>query len=218
MRAILLLSVIGGLSDHFTNISIALFTGFLAAVAVLQWIALHRQAGHMRRGLSIAQSSAETAKLNTQAIINSERPWIITRVLLREVKVPTKDADSHSIVVKKFLTLTISNIGKSPGQIVSVFSGHKYTDCGEQLPDVPNYCAESGLEQPRILAPHERWNYENWPTASVSVVGKWYWRYGRVVYTNLLDSSRHETCFCYLYSEPLNEYIIGGPSDYTKYT
>ncbi len=218
MRAVLLLSVIAASSDHSINISLAVFTGVLAAVGVLQWIALHLQAGHLRRGLSIAQASAETAKLSAQAIINSERPWIITRVVLREVKVPTKDAASHSVVVKKFFTFTISNIGKTPAQIVSVFSGHKYTNCGEQLPDIPDYSAEFGLEQQRILAPHERWNYENWPTTTVSISGKWYWRYGRVVYRNVLDSSHHETSFCFLYSEPLNEFLLGGPSEYTKYT
>ncbi len=218
MRAVVLSSIIFAPLDYSVNLSLALFTGVLAVVGVLQWIALHRQAGHLRHGLNIAQKSAEAARLSAQAIINSERPWIITRVLLREVKVPTKGNDVHSVVAKKFLTFTISNIGKTPAQIVSVFSGHKYTDCGEQLPDLPDYSAEVSLEQQRILAPHERWNYENWPTATVSISGKWYWRYGRVVYRNVLDSSRHETCFCFLYSEPLNEFIVGGPSEYTKYT
>ena len=67
------------------NLFITLFTGVLAVVAILQFIAMHRQANYMRDGLDATKKSAEAAgkaaeaaKRNAEALVNSERAWVLT--------------------------------------------------------------------------------------------------------------------------------------------
>jgi hypothetical protein len=59
------------------------FTGALVLVAVLQFLAMHRQAGYMRRGLIVsirsaraAKRSADAAIRNTEALKNAERAHV----------------------------------------------------------------------------------------------------------------------------------------------
>src|SRR5690348_5307693 len=59
--------------DNLANWLVALFTGALAILATLQWLAMNRQAAYMRKGLHISIRQARTASRNALAAkLNAE--------------------------------------------------------------------------------------------------------------------------------------------------
>jgi len=173
----------------------------------------------VRRQANDTKTAAEAALLNAQALINSERAWIFCQW-------------------KRFGTmefaLSIKNFGRTPACIIDVVQKEEFVDLlpladSHTLPQVPDYGPETRLSVIRVLPPNEVWSSPEWHTSSsflpeqmleeIRTSRKRHFIYGVVRYRDLLQSSEiHETRFCYFYSPPIDEFILGGPSDYTKYT
>jgi hypothetical protein len=60
--------------------ALVLVTAVLAAVAFLQFLAMRRQESWMQRSVEVAETSAKAAKESADALIGSERAWIMVQV------------------------------------------------------------------------------------------------------------------------------------------
>ena len=100
-----------------------LFTGVLAAVAYLQWLAMREQGVHMRTGLALTQAAVntahESARIANQTLEhmrNEQRAWLTLF-----------DAEISELTVgtKAKCKITIKNTGPSPGAV----TGREFIFC-----------------------------------------------------------------------------------------
>jgi hypothetical protein len=146
---------------------ITVFTGVLAAVAVLQliamvlqYIAMYRQADYMRRGLRIAirsarsaQRAASAALLNARAVINAERPWMLIQINTNE-----SATDENGIHLHLGFSVSFRNYGKTPSEIVAFENDINALRDISDLPSPPEYKIEGmGMTHTRIVPPGELW-------------------------------------------------------------
>jgi hypothetical protein len=164
-----------------------------------------------------ASFAALAAKVNADAIINSERAWVFAKM--------KKQA-------KLSFTLEFTNHGKTPAEVIDIKQRETWTELmhpdKRELPVPPNYGLETKFVQPRIIVPGDFFIYDSTNLTSVlpeeiyaqlKTSRKRYFIYGRVQYRDLIDRTKmRETGFCYFWSPVLDEFIIGGPSEYTYYT
>jgi hypothetical protein len=183
------------------------------------------------------RKSAQAGLLSAQASINAERPWLMP-IMERRPAPHVTILDDRSQPPPRIedwdseFTFLIRNDGATPAHILSVVAYSQFTDNGKSLPDTPDYRTDEEFEQQRILSPKDPpLTLEPWTLPVLGeLVGRriadavlikrttWWWRYGRIRYRNVLDGSAHETRFCWLYVPDRDEFIVAGPTNYTKYT
>ena len=164
----------------------------------------------------VALAHAKTAELHAQAVIDAERPWIVPEI---------KRNPGGGV----YYDFWIRNFGRTPAQILSIRphedTSRKGSDGG--LPEEPDYGLPTVFQQSRILAPKKKWRYHKLtPIASDQRITEsiangslhlMYW--GIIEYRDVLRPDiPHETRFCFTYNRHLGEFVISGPSAYTKYT
>jgi hypothetical protein len=160
--------------------------------------------------------AAEAALRNSEAIITAERAQIVCKW--------KKDTDT-------LFSLGIYNCGRTPARLVDFKFFSKIKQTGEDLPDTPDYGLHTQFEQERILCAGDNWHPQDFlVTTDVRDIGDdWFkgihenqlrrWIYGRVQYRDVFKPEpMHETGFCFFYSPIRDEFIVGGPSEYTKFT
>lgn len=205
--------------------------GFLG-VGILIW-----QTVLTRRSANAARDAANAAKTSSEAIINSERPWLF-------IKITTSDTETDENGIVKHLGFSVSfqNYGKTPAEVV-FFDQHP--DCIKDPDDMrftPKYRLEGNvMVNTRMIPPGETWRDPGWSyfsPESFLLEDQWkdirgsrqrlvYW--GRLQYRDLIEQSKtihelkslgtiHETCFCYFWSPALNEFLVCGPWGYNKHT
>jgi hypothetical protein len=192
-------------------------TGFAALIALWTLTDIKKQTKNTaaavaatKIAIGIAQNSADAALLNAKAVINSERAWVFC----------------HWKKFAQGYMLFMQNHGRTPAEIIDFVQREVQADnlpMGEDsLPSNPDYGAPTHLIQTRILPPGDTWEPPEWYilTHNLPAPGKLsFFFYGVVRYRDVLPSSEvHETRFCYFWSPSLGRLIIGGPSEYTKYT
>lgn len=115
-------------------------TAILQVVGIGFQIAIFRkQTALMTGALAAAQSSAEAAKLNAQAIINSERPWLL--IVIKPVMGPMGGFNVH-----------VRNRGRTPAMITAAHIGCEAVKSISGLPNEPRYTSRN-LVQDRIVMP-----------------------------------------------------------------
>lgn len=118
---------------------IAIFTMCLAIIAFFQFVALIVQAKILCGTVTATKKTAKAAWLNAQAVINSERPWIVVTV---------EKADRYHFLFKA------TNVGRTPAKLISIHGEVLVVPQGEQLPEVLQYGPEKSLRiNPRIFPP-----------------------------------------------------------------
>lgn len=160
---------------------------------------METQAGHMESQIremqtqtAVAKTSAENALLNTKALINAERPWIVINV-----ESPTPNQ----------FNFIIENVGRTPAHVKSIWASWIPTRRGERL-EIPS---DDETEEPimgfssYLLPPTAsqiafRFNIEEmnqrggfFPTHELRF-------YGRILYSDILQSEGsplHETKWLY---------------------
>jgi hypothetical protein len=187
-------------------------------------------------GVEATRKSADAALLNAQAMINSERPWMLIEV---------KAGNSQGT-----FTVSFRNCGRTPAEVVS-FCQHlecRKRDNDFGLPASPDYWDEAQLfKYTRMVAPQGVWfnpndsyfvidqnvTTEQWRDITNSRQRAVYW--GRLRYRDMIEFPKtahqltteeavslprviHETCFCYWWSPALNDLPVGGPLAYNKNT
>lgn len=188
-----------------------LIVGLAGTIAALWTLSIIRgQSNHIRK-------TADAALLNAEAVISAERAWVFSKM--------EKLGREHFI-------LKVSNNGKTPAEIIDIKQQETWTDLTDiekrELPIPPNYGLDTRFVQPRIIVPGGSFIYDTTVLGQVLPEDvleefrrskKRYFIYGRIQYKDLIDRAKvRETGFCYFWSPLLDEFLIGGPSEYTYYT
>src|SRR6266567_524537 len=178
------------------------YAGVMLAISTLRKI--ERQTISIEEAVSNAAATAEAALLHAQALVRSERPWIMITVE------PSPDIEYSSNVVA-------TNRGKSPAKLIAAADRIVSVIDEADLPSRPEY--ESGqprlLPVPIILLPGECAEIKIFTPEDVKRfcaseeklkrVQDWEERlfvYGKVIYRNLIapdDQQVHETSWCCWY-------------------
>lgn len=171
------------------------------------------------------RKAAEAGLLNAQALINSERPWVLVKV-----------EPSKGIFGFDGFDIIAVNRGRTPAFIVSYTFDCLIVDEGESMPAEPEY----GKAKPvcAILLPDEPMRLDSVGGGTVAmycideekwqrVVGMDAWAYfvGRIVYRDLLspiDTPPHETDWAFSYVQGSGEDFhltpFTPPPGWTKHT
>jgi hypothetical protein len=110
-----------------TNLAIAISSIILARYAVVQ--------------AKASQRAADATKTSADALINSERAWIIVDI----GKLPPFDPDPNQVQILWILP-TIKNYGKTVARITRVAGILKLIPEGEKLPATPEYILGQGFD------------------------------------------------------------------------
>ena len=215
----------GHSSPHWWDVLIAWPEGITAWLLLLTLGAIVWQAWETRKSARGAKEAAQAALLNAQALINSERPWILVKV----------DASKGVLGFDGF-DITAINRGRTPASIVSYSSNCLIVDEGETMQVEPEYGKMKTVSE--ILLPGEPTHLDSVGSGTVAmycvseekwrrVVGMEAWAYfvGRIVYRDLLgpaDTPPHETqwAFCYVQGSGEDFHLtpFTPPPGWTKHT
>jgi hypothetical protein len=230
------------------NRRLALFTGLLVAVGVIQSFALFWQARVLRhhaelikessdetaRVAAAAQQTAEAVRKNSEALVNSERAWLtITKVQ------PPNDLGMQVMVgeiLTRYFVVEIVNCGKTIARVqYPIDVGSPGAPLKNFLSEEPYYVELESLRAPgvpehgRVLAPTESLtvNIPYMGVASSEQValaegrGARVYAYARIRYYDFTGTAR-EFRFCYQH-HPAGAgepecWVLGGPKMYNLQT
>jgi len=199
------------------------YVGIMLAVSTLKKIA--RQTGYAEAAADTAAASAQAALLNAQAIIHSERPWILISVE------PSRSMENS-------FTVMATNRGRTPARIIATVERTRIAIDDKHLPGTPEYKDEKPGAPlvPIILLPGEfaaikpfcrddvkgfcdsEERYKRIETWEEKV-----FLYGKVTYRDLIspaDDQVHETNWCcwYIHGRQNSGLVIAGPPEYNLHT
>jgi len=166
--------------------------------------------------------AANAALLNAQAVINSERPWIVPK----------------AAIVGGAFVVTGENRGRTPALILSSWGRYIFTDNPDGLPEPPEYTDGSQLVEYTFLTgddpPFTAWQHPNLkhrfaPGKPEWVEGHLVYFYGRVRYADPSITNHpktgvvYESRWCYQFIRPSihapdGHILKGGHYSYNVYT
>jgi hypothetical protein len=118
--------------------------------------AAHAQVVQFRAVADAAEKSANAAVRNTEALVNSERPWIFPRISANIVGINT----NSEIIVPNWIDFNLINLGRTPAELIAVSGAHTF----QTIQDAPTFDPgmfphlKKELTHRRVLAPDEAWN------------------------------------------------------------
>lgn len=199
------------------------YVGILLALRTLKSIERHTENGATTA--QAALDAAQAALEQTQAMVRSERPWIV-------------------ITVEPFLTLQNSfkvmatNRGRTPARIIGTVDRVTIAADEKHLPQEADYENPESSTKPEsiILLPGESAGIRAFSRDDVRGICKTaetlerikLWQdsiflYGRVAYVDMIspqDDQIHQTDWCcrYIHGEKNSALMIAGPPEYHKHT
>jgi hypothetical protein len=199
------------------------YVGIMMAVSVLKKI--ERQTLSAEAAASAASVSAQAALLNAQAIIDSERPWLLISVE------PSMGAENTFIVM-------VTNRGRTPASIVAIAEQLRIAIDESHLPSSPEYDNAEPTPPlvPIILLPGESSGIKQFSREEAQGVcdseerfkrvANWdekIFLFGKIVYRDLIgpvDRQIHETSWCcwYIHGRQKSGLVIAGPPGYNLHT
>lgn len=177
----------------------------------------------LKKSLDLAKVSADAALLNAQAVINSERPWIVVSI------------HPHPNIAGTFV-FKATNRGRTPAELVSGHTAHTFTTIPDNLPVPPNYVGPIICPNETLLVPEGSFDINVPPGVRPQAIldnrqladqmfnsNDVLIFYGRIVYRDVLTTdgqtdTSHETCWCYACLENGNRFIATGPKEYNSRT
>lgn len=199
------------------------YAGIMLFLSMLKKIERHTEAGAATA--QAALDTAQAALAQTQAIINSERPWIVVRV-------------EPSLTKENSFRLMATNRGRSPARIVSLVDQVQIAVDETNLPATPEYenTKPAARPEPIVLLPSESVAIKTFSRDDVRGICKtteeferielWeknIFLYGRVSYRDMLASPEnpaHETdwCYWYIHGDKKSALSIAGTPEYNKHS
>ncbi|MGA2831763.1 MAG: hypothetical protein ABSE55_01710 [Terracidiphilus sp.] len=197
--------------------------GILLALSLLKKI--DRQTSYAETAAEAAAASAQAALLNAQALVHSERPWVLITVE------PSRTAENS-------FTVMATNRGRTPARIIATTNGNKVVVDEKHLPSTPEYKNQKSDTplSPIILLSGESTAIEPFSRADVRGlcdseerfrrIETWeekVFLYGKVTYRDLIapaESQLHETNWCcwYIHGRQNSGLVIAGPPEYNSHT
>jgi hypothetical protein len=199
------------------------YAGILLAISLLKKI--DRQTGYAETAAEAAAASAQAALLNAQAVMRSERPWILITV-------------EPSRSVENSFTVMATNRGRTPARILATAEQSRIVIDEKHLPSTPEYRNEKpgALFTPFILLPGESTAIKLFRREDVrglcdseerfKRIETWaekIFLYGKVMYGDLIapaDSQGHETNWCcwYIHGRQNSGLVLAGPPEYNTHS
>jgi hypothetical protein len=199
------------------------YVGIMMAVSLLKKIA--RQTAYTEAAADAAATSAQAALLSAQAVLNSERPWILITVE------PSRSLENS-------FTVMATNRGRTPARIIETMDRNKIVIDEKRLPATPEFrnVERSTPFTPIILLPGEFTAIKPFSRDDVKGlcdseerfkrIETWeekVYLYGKVLYRDLIspaDSPAHETNWCcwYIHGRQNSGLVIAGPPEYNSHT
>jgi len=186
---------------------------------------IERQIAFAESAAESAAASAHAALLNAQAVIHSERPWILISVD------PSRSKENS-------FTVMATNRGRTPARITATAEQAIIAVDEKYLPIPPEYDRDDTKPAlvPIILVPGESTAIKSFCREDVKPlcdseerfrrIETWeekIFLYGKVVYKDLIsppDSQDHETNWCcwYIHGRQNSGLVIAGPPEYNSHT
>ncbi len=202
------------------NQKIAKYTGYLALLAFLQFIAMAIQAAFLSKTLdatkeaaNAAQQAAEAAELNARAAIGIELPVI--RAITTDMVYTSKligDTEPYGGIVNDgpptqysaVGCIRFENHGRTPAFPDKLVVGWKVTD---KLPEIPHYTTTSNLNHAEVIKAgdsfisdtHYGIELTDDEIKQTSENQAWLWFYGCLFYTDFMNT-RREARFCWRFA------------------
>ncbi|HEY2860026.1 MAG TPA: hypothetical protein VGJ21_16515 [Terracidiphilus sp.] len=107
---------------------------------LLTLLAIAEQTNATARAATASNTAVDVALMNTQAFINSERPWILVK------------AEQSKRIEDTFEVIAVNN-GRTPAAVLSSTKNHMFVDIMDLPPKIPEYGKPD--EQFRIILPGE---------------------------------------------------------------
>lgn len=196
------------------------YAGVLIALRTLKKIERQTQSNEILA--QAALESASAARMNAQAILDADRPWILITV-------------EPSPQAKNAFRIVATNRGRSPAEIIVTADRIGIVADENLLPESPEFTKEKTLAVPAVLLPGESTVVQPFSREDVKWVCKTeeslrrieLWQdsiflYGRLIYRSLLvphNSPSHQIDWCckYIHGESASSLVIGGPPAYNKH-
>jgi hypothetical protein len=199
------------------------YVGVMLALSTLKKV--ERQTRIAEAMVETAANSAQAALLHAQAVVDSERPWLVVTV-------------EPSINIKNAFTVLATNRGRTPARIISTLEGIRIAPDEAQLPETPEYneVSSSAPLVPIILLMGESTTLRSFSRDDASALPKTQeevrrletWEdkifiHGRVTYRDLIappDQQIHTTDWCcwYIHGRQKSGLVIAGPPSYNLHT
>jgi hypothetical protein len=199
------------------------YVGIILAISLLKKI--DRQTKYAETAADAAVATAQSALLNVQSVIQSERPWILITV-------------EPSLGVENSFTIMATNRGRTPARIIETTGRIKIAIDERHLSGTPEYKKEKpgAPLAPIILLPGESTAIRPFCRDDVrglcdseerfKRIETWeekIYLYGRIIYRDLIappDHQIHETNWCcwYIHGRQNSGLVIAGPPEYNSHT
>ena len=178
----------------------------------------------LRDQTTAARDSAKAARLNAQAIIDSERPWLVVTVEKNEMMPGAGN-----------FFFRVTNKGRTPASFVSGDFCHAFKERPDQLPAPPDYDCPFIAPSRSFLAQGEHFDIQvtldpsNVGINPMNILKTHYLKsdsapleklvfYGRVVYEDTLSKDTHKTGWCFVFFADGLRFVRTGPAGYNDYT
>jgi hypothetical protein len=199
------------------------YVGIMMCVSLLKKI--DRQTGYAETAADAAAASAQAALLNAQAVVHSERPWILITV-------------EPSRSVENSFTVMATNRVRTPARIIATEERTRIAIDEKHLPRTPEYVNEKPGAPlvPIILLPGEFTAIKPFSRDDVKGlcdseerfkrIETWeekVYLYGKITYEDLISppvSQVHETNWCcwYIHGRQNSGLVMAGPVEYNSHT
>jgi len=186
-----------------------------------------------KASIPLQRQAAEAALLNAQAVINSERPWVMIQI---QESMVSREKTNEGISDLRSFRFSIFNYGKSPAHILNCKMLFDVLDNPDKtLPIPPDYGTDEWRK--RFLAPHDSFpiSAEIYPSnmkltisAQSADRGKGLRHgelvtYGLIEYSDGISTSAYKTAFCYRHEKGLlssmgGHFVPCGPEVYNSYS
>jgi hypothetical protein len=190
----------------FTDWVMAVTTFAYVVITVFILLAIKRES-------EIARDAADSAKSSADALINSERAWVIAKI--------SRPERAHT--VHEYI-LSLLNHGKTPARIERLTFDVSYPATFDEL---RVYGPDDGAELPLLLAPNEPWRFGTYNPSFVATMEGWNDVYtgkammvvlGIVVYGDVFQPNTHYTKCCFVYNVKEGCFLMDGPTGFNNYT
>lgn len=216
---------------------IALATIVYALVTIVMFFAIRSQAKAAHRQADIARDAATAAEKSADALINSERAWIVVDDISPPPEVLMPQPSPGPLMVMTF-GVRFKNCGRTIARPTDGRIRFHTVETTGGLPPIPDYGAKGdvhGLPPGRIIAPNQTFgggalleetmlSHEQITAIKQHTLSLYF--YGFIAYRDFVGDD-HEMRFCYVYRFPTglilkgldkDEFIPGGPEAYNQST
>jgi hypothetical protein len=186
-----------------------------------QLAAIEGQKRSLEESVAVSRDAAKAASLNAQAVINTERPWLVVATFF--------DKDKPELC-----RFGCRNQGNTPAKIISISAQPFFVTNPSALPVPPDYSSPVAMPDLTLFVHTDSFPIGDGLSARQFIESRGRWEqvlhaneflvyFGNVVYRDTLypESSPeglHETRWCFIY-QPGGErmFLRGGPKEYNGY-